>query len=176
MRQCSRCDYDLTGLPDEHTCPECGFAYDKHATSIRLTSRREYRYAQIMGVLWFFYFVSLWQRGPIKMPAWFLIVFSVIFVGMFLFRLRKSRTVADRMIFTREGFTFYSPTTSSTPVPWSVVKSASCSWWDGALRIQRTDDFEPISISHRHLGGVKIGKKCAAELNRLKLVYNELSS
>lgn len=25
---CHRCDYDLTGLPQQHRCPECGLAYD----------------------------------------------------------------------------------------------------------------------------------------------------
>ena len=26
-RRCIHCHYDLTGLPDHHTCPECGRAY-----------------------------------------------------------------------------------------------------------------------------------------------------
>lgn len=28
LRECPRCAYDLTGLPREHVCPECGLVYD----------------------------------------------------------------------------------------------------------------------------------------------------
>lgn len=28
---CHHCDYDLIGLPDKGTCPECGQFYDKHS-------------------------------------------------------------------------------------------------------------------------------------------------
>lgn len=171
-RQCAKCDYDLTGLPQEHICPECGFYYDVYSTSIRLKARRENWIALIMGLTYFCYFVGLRQRGPLRMPGWFLVLFSIVFVGMFLFRLRKSQTVADRMIFTRAGFVLYSTISTSIPVPWSVIKSASCSWVDGALCILRTDDQGPMKISHRLLGGVRIAKRCAAEINRLKGIYS----
>lgn len=28
IEDCPQCGYDLTGLPSEHNCPECGLAYD----------------------------------------------------------------------------------------------------------------------------------------------------
>ena len=30
-QSCHHCDYDLIGLPDRGTCPECGQAYDKNS-------------------------------------------------------------------------------------------------------------------------------------------------
>lgn len=30
LDRCPVCKYDLTGLPLEHRCPECGFEYDEH--------------------------------------------------------------------------------------------------------------------------------------------------
>ena len=30
--RCPLCGYSLVGLPDDHTCPECGFPYERHAT------------------------------------------------------------------------------------------------------------------------------------------------
>lgn len=30
-KTCHRCSYDLTGLPQEHQCPECGLSYDGHS-------------------------------------------------------------------------------------------------------------------------------------------------
>ncbi len=29
LSRCPACRYDLTGLPQDHRCPECGFAYDR---------------------------------------------------------------------------------------------------------------------------------------------------
>ena len=29
LRECPQCAYDLTGLPREHSCPECGLVYDR---------------------------------------------------------------------------------------------------------------------------------------------------
>lgn len=32
---CPRCGYSLVGLPDQHSCPECGLDYEKDATVFR---------------------------------------------------------------------------------------------------------------------------------------------
>lgn len=173
MRPCPRCDYDLTGLPDEHICPECGFAYDKHAISIRLSARKEYRKALVFGVIYMLFWVGLRQLGSFAVPVGVLFGFVIVFLVMLLFQFWKYRTVADRMILTREGFMFHSPTGTTPPVPWSEVKSARCSWWDGQLRIDRPNHYEPLTISHRSVGGVRIGKKCADEINRLKELYSQ---
>ncbi len=31
LERCPSCDYDLSGAPPEHRCPECGLAYDEHS-------------------------------------------------------------------------------------------------------------------------------------------------
>lgn len=171
MRLCPQCDYDLTGLPDEHTCPECGFVYDTHATSIKLTARKEFRNGLIFGSVYLVWFVLFRSSSTFRMPVWFLIGIVILFLTVTLFRLRKYQTVASRMILTRHGISFFSPSGMTQPIPWAEIRSASCNWWDGQLRLTRPDQIEPMDISHRALGGVRIGKKCAAEINRLKSIY-----
>jgi len=36
LTHCPCCKYDLTGLPDRHRCPECGYDYDRHSDMVEL--------------------------------------------------------------------------------------------------------------------------------------------
>jgi hypothetical protein len=47
--KCPRCDYPLTGLPEEHACPECGLRYDKNSRIYRLRRRSVYLDMAILG-------------------------------------------------------------------------------------------------------------------------------
>ncbi len=38
LTHCPICKYDLTGLPDQHRCPECGYDYDRDSEVIPLES------------------------------------------------------------------------------------------------------------------------------------------
>ncbi len=40
LKRCPLCDYSLTGLPDRHACPECGFSYDKRVLVETISSKR----------------------------------------------------------------------------------------------------------------------------------------
>lgn len=47
--KCPRCEYALTGLPEEHACPECGLRYDKNSRIYRLRRRSVYVDMAILG-------------------------------------------------------------------------------------------------------------------------------
>lgn len=47
---CPMCNYPLKGLPAEHSCPECGFNYDKETYLWILHSKRPGRFLFIFGV------------------------------------------------------------------------------------------------------------------------------
>lgn len=41
LQRCPQCDYDLSTLPEEHRCPECGFAYDCSMFAVYGWTRKE---------------------------------------------------------------------------------------------------------------------------------------
>ena len=45
---CPVCRYLLTGLPDEHVCPECGFGYERDAV---LVEEHRYTWKHYVGVV-----------------------------------------------------------------------------------------------------------------------------
>jgi hypothetical protein len=42
LHWCPRCNYDLTGLPAAHRCPECGFEYDETMFDLPVVPTREF--------------------------------------------------------------------------------------------------------------------------------------
>src|SRR5215510_2311132 len=50
LTTCPECTYDLRGLPLNHACPECGFAYDEH-TAVWRARCPAYAYAMPLILL-----------------------------------------------------------------------------------------------------------------------------
>jgi hypothetical protein len=126
----------------------------------------------IASALNFSFLFFAWRRPPFGLGAWAPIGLFIVFMAATIIHLRRARGIAKRMIVTQDGISLYSPNSTYDPIPWPLIKFASCSWVDGSLRIERTDNKEPITFSHHVLGGVRIGRRCAAEINRLKGIYS----
>lgn len=58
LTRCPVCRYDLRGLPKDHRCPECGFAYDESTQVWRMPVIP--RWAVVLA--WFFVFIVLLIR------------------------------------------------------------------------------------------------------------------
>ena len=108
MKPCPKCDYDLTGLPEVHVCPECAFAYDAHATSVRLFGRRENRRVMIIGMLYSIPFVIAFRHILGVLGSWGTIGLIVAVIGTLLVYWQRDRLLPERMLFTHAGFMFYS--------------------------------------------------------------------
>lgn len=39
IQHCPLCGYEIRGLPEAHTCPECGFEYDEHSVAFTVLPR-----------------------------------------------------------------------------------------------------------------------------------------
>jgi len=67
LTHCPICIYDLTGLPDEHRCPECGYDYDRDSEVIPLQSPP-----------------SLWH----KIVIFFLVLNALLYFGRLIISMR----------------------------------------------------------------------------------------
>jgi hypothetical protein len=171
---CPCCSYDLTGLPEVHTCPECGFEYDALAMSITLRGRRAYTVNLIssaaMGLT---YFGFLYPRTGFTAGKATLIIFLGIALLVTLYRLWKRETVPRLLLLSRRGLAFHPPSFDITLLPWGEITGASCSWVTGVLCITGKDGQTVLRCPYQTLGTLRIAKRCAAEINRLREGYSE---
>ncbi len=84
LPECPACLYDLSGLPDEHECPECGLQYDRSMALLRVQSGRGSRWRQyqtIVGYAWPAAWLLAWFFGRVTFAA-FVIAYLVGLVAI----------------------------------------------------------------------------------------------
>ncbi len=89
---CPRCDYDLTGLPSQHACPECGFAYDEHTMvwkRIRPTVRIPWRYTLEAVPSFLLFSIVVWQAPVIFGINRWLLIICIVAIAAGLYRLLR---------------------------------------------------------------------------------------
>jgi len=171
---CPRCSYELTGLPAVHTCPECGFEYDSLSTSITLRGRRVYLEDLIKSVVVGVAVFGPWsvRSGP-AVEKEIVVVFLGIVVSSALYGLWKREGLPCLLLLNRRGLTFHPPSFGMTLLSWGEIRRARCSWVTGALCIIGHDGQTLLRCPYRTLGTLRIAKRCAAEINRLREGYSE---
>lgn len=173
---CPRCDYDLTGLPAEHTCPECGCKYDEHSIGIPLTGRRAERwwawvFQPLLGVI----LLIQVQRSGVQWRTWDRLILPVIiFLGFFL-QWKHRLGFPTRMVLDREGVELITPAQEPLRWGWNEIRRANVDWAFGRFYLVSVDETFLISRSYRRLGSLKLVKKCAAEINERIGLYRTVS-
>ncbi|MEK7710387.1 MAG: hypothetical protein AAB341_00690 [Planctomycetota bacterium] len=119
------CRYDLTGLPKDHTCPECGFEYDETMRLWRPSSTRIAGFRVVVAGVWMYLAfrltvdLFLWAIKPSvidwrDMAEWFGWLFVATYFLVFP-RIPRFVIVGDC------GLVYKFRLTPVCKVPWSAV-------------------------------------------------------
>lgn len=168
---CPRCDYDLTGLPAEHTCPECGCKYDEHSIGISLTGRRRYFWTWVaVAMNSFVIFRSAQRAGPGLEILRRFVVPALFFFAIFI-HWRRQVNLPSRLILDCEGVELATPAQDSLQWPWAMIRTIEVDWAWGYSRLKSHDGAVLISRHYSSFGTLKLANYCAAEINKRIAIY-----
>lgn len=175
---CQNCGYNLQGLPLKHSCPECGMLYDPHMVIIKLRGPRE-RLIHFVGhpsdalVILIASLLVLngryrWVSEPAMCGTCVLLVVVYALFRFCFFIARRQRP--RRMILNHQGVYIDHPGLDSKRIEWSHIERAHYRWWSGRFFI-RGHGVKLFKCAHTQLGGARLARRCAREINRLVKIY-----
>jgi len=140
LTHCPICKYDLTGLPDQHHCPECSFEFDRNSTLIQLEpppSRRMRWTFAFLVLLLLFNIIVLWMKNSPFL--WFMLFTQPLALLGIALAIRPGRPVAlvrpgDVQIIKRRSLRAWYSLEKVARAEWSFV--------DGGVRLLDAQDLE----------------------------------
>lgn len=169
--RCARCDYVLAGLPESHTCPECGLEYDLNCVVVPLPDRQS-EYNQIASAT---FLLAIAILGGVSSGHYYaMIVLVSVSVLILVHHLLRAAGIAQRYVrleISKRGLRFFHMDWREDRISWFDVKRAKCGWILGNLHLHDADGKQVKVISPAALGGSKAAKDCAARINYFSAVY-----
>lgn len=173
MHSCPRCNYELAGLPEYHTCPECGFDYDPHCQMICLKPRRADNRQVVLGTgLLLVIGFGMWAApGPFTLKD--LILPGVILLAMlpYLYRSLRGFGLASALFISHKGVRFEHAEGASRLIPWDNIDHAQYGWLTGRVLILSKVCRVLHSVHRLRLGGTTEAKVCAEAIDAAKHTY-----
>jgi len=155
---CPICSYSLSGLPDEHKCPECGFEYERDAFFIE-QERLGLRLFAIASAALCVGVLVAWRLGRIGFMA--VAPFAMLLVGS-LFRVATPRR---GFIVSRRELQFVRNGRLDQGFPMANIRGAEYSWITGEVAVTAHDGTVPLRIPRGFIWSTKRAKSLAAAIN-----------
>ena len=158
---CPVCRYSLTGLPDEHVCPDCGFRYERDAVLVEEHRFTWKNYAAVVVVpILLAVGTGLWSgRWGALFPASFLIL-TLLLVGLLQARRPKNAGLVSRtsLRILRRGVV-------QRQIPLAVIRNAKWSFVTGTIDITGTAGKTIFAVPNRFLQTNRRAKALASAIN-----------
>lgn len=169
---CPRCDYDLTGLPAVHTCPECGCNYDEHSIGFRLTARRNELWGACMVAIFFTFLTWLkLRKGAARGQFLVDLLMPVAFLAGVGWRFQKRAGLPTRLTLDRDGVALMTPGQEPVRWAWGEIGSAELGNVWSFFTIHSTDQSKLFNRYSSRLGSRKLVRRCVAEINKRIAIY-----
>ena len=137
LKRCPICKYSLTGLPDRHACPECGFSYDKQMIVETPNVKTHLAGVAVFTVLYSGLCGWMVFRGGVASIPWssYLILASYPLYVWYLWRRRHS----SKIIVWRGGMQLIRKSHPSSVYSWDEMDSIEKSAVDGLVTVGLRD-------------------------------------
>lgn len=172
--RCQICNYSLAGLPDAHTCPECGTAYDPHSAVIRLACHGADHRSLLLGVIIFalvFWPAITQNRVRDALPCG---VTFLLLMAAPAYRCLLRHPKSQHLVFLdQHGIRFDHPDVRPGPIPWHDFAFAKVSWITGRFRIVGTSGRTLVRKPYCDLGSLSRMRDVVETMNRLARIYKE---
>ena len=168
MHPCPKCKYDLTGLPEVHACPECGFEYDPHTELFDIGPPyvSSSKALVILSLCAVSFVLAFYFR--IAGESFFWMSMVVVVVVMYL---RRPHSAKHVLIANRQGIFIIRPATSDQHIPWSNIHEIRHNWLTGAIQfIDRENKNVPIHPALKFPAFAAL-ERCVDEIRRLQALY-----
>lgn len=158
---CPVCRYSLTGLPDEHVCPECGFAYERDAILVEEPSYTwKYAPAVVCVPILFLAATRLWFGNFDGLfPASFLIL-TFLVVGLL-----QARRPKNAGLVSRTSLRIFRRGVVERQIPLAVIRNAKWSFVTGTIDITGTAGKTIFTVPNRLLLTNRRAKALASAIN-----------
>jgi hypothetical protein len=171
--KCPLCGYAIFGLPTEHTCPECGFAYDPYTKVIHLSP--------IMRSMWTISAaIAFAPLGASLVAGRYHAVVAAagLATGLMLVILTAayvliSVTLGRRhlLVLNRLGIHWYHKNRRLDTIQWPAFQSVRCDWLGNKVDFMRVDGTIVHSVGRRRFGSRRSVMRCVKEINDRIQVY-----
>ena len=169
-KSCAACEYNLAGLPDVGTCPECGVQYDPDYVVLRIPiyGRAVWKLLliAILAVVW----MRSWHHGGLT-PADSFLALALIAGAIWTCRRLFPRSARYcTLIVNAYGVTIEHPAKDRQALRWSDIQRASTA--NGSSKLVIEGHHENVLL-HCTSGfvGANVAGTCAREINRLMELY-----
>ena len=166
LARCPACNYSLTGLPDRHKCPECGFSYDKRMEVLMLALRKQVFWIVVctLALLGLAAFFAL--RGglaSIPMITYAMILFYPLY-GFYLWKKREH----DKILLWQDGLQVIRKSQQSPVYSWHDIQLAKKSVVDGYAFLLLQNGDKVKLFDRKFFGSDRGTRKFVSRINNWK--------